>query len=658
MAGSAPAKVFARCWNPYPFLCVASHDRSPGEATVVSMHKASIYALVGVGATSVVALGLTPVAPAQPAAADGLAPFSSCDDLRDWYVSRALTKVTAWGLGNEYPYFAADAVATGSRLESANLYGAEEAPASETGTNVQEAGVDEPDIAKSDGEVAAVVDGRSVRLYDVSGGGAIELSTIQLGPRDGSAELLLVDDTLVVLQQGLAASSWGGSAATVDSLYAIPQGTPTTTISVFDVTDPREPLLASTNELDAGMVTAREHDGVVRLVVRHQPNLDFAHPYDRMFNGGPWRESEEKALAHNREVLRESVAADWVPTITDSAGVSRPLVGCDEVRHPTAEATALGSISIVTFDPVAEPDSNNEWESTSVTAEGNLVYASMDRLYVGHSDANQWWTSSRTGSTTGIHAFDISGGSTTYVASGSVDGVVPDRWAMSEDTGFLRVAATTSRNWSPEETHVVVLEEQAGALTQIGEVGGIGEREDIQAVRWFGDLAIVVTFRQVDPLYTVDLSDPAAPRVLGELKIPGFSAYLHPVGSDVVLGVGQAGTQGGNLLGAAASTFDLGNLALPKQIATLRLGERYSNSAVEDDSRAFTYLPEVRVALVPVWDRDGQHIVALSVSADGELTKLSEYNVGRSGSVRALTLGDQRVAIVAGGEIERIASFV
>ena len=330
---------------------------------------------------------------------------------------------------------------------------------------------------------------------------------------------------------------------------------------------------------------------------------------------------------------------------------------CDAVRHPTSEATALGSISIVTFDPAAQSESNVEWESTSVTADGNLVYASADRLYVGHSDATQWWSSSRSGSTTGIHAFDISDSRTTYVASGSVDGVVPDRWAFSEQDGLLRVAATNYRNWNPDETHVVVLEEQGGDLLQVGDVGGIGENEEIQAVRWFGDIAIVVTFRQVDPLYTLDLSDPTAPRVLGELKIPGFSAYLHPLGGDVVLGVGQAGTEQGQLTGAAASTFDLSNLSKPDQLDTLAIGERYSNSAVEDDSRAFTYLPDARVALVPVWDRSGQSIVALTIDPEGGLSRLDTYSVERSGTTRALTLGAQRVAIVADGDIDRIVQF-
>ena len=212
---------------------------------MVSARRASMYALVGVGSAAAVALGLTPVAPIPPAEAEGLASFDSCDELRDWYVSRAETKVTPWGLGNENPYLMFDAVPTMSGFATADSRMAEQAPASETGTNVQEAGVDEPDIAKGDGEVAAVVDGRSVHLYDVTGGGAIELSTVELQPRDGSAELLLVDDMLVVLQQGGAANTWGGMPATFDSALPSRQGVPSTSVSVFDVTNPGQPTLES-----------------------------------------------------------------------------------------------------------------------------------------------------------------------------------------------------------------------------------------------------------------------------------------------------------------------------------------------------------------------------------------------------------------------------
>ena len=95
---------------------------------------------------------------------------------------------------------------------------------------------------------------------------------------------------------------------------------------------------------------------------------------------------------------------------------------------------------------------------------------------------------------------------------------------------MLRVASQTGDPWQPAETVVSTFGEQDGQLVRLGSVGGMGKGEQIKAVRWFGDMAVVVTFRQTDPLYTLDLSVPQAPRVVGELKMPGFSAYLHPVG--------------------------------------------------------------------------------------------------------------------------------
>ena len=90
-----------------------------------------------------------------------------------------------------------------------------------------------------------------------------------------------------------------------------------------------------------------------------------------------------------------------------------------------------------------------------------------------------------------------------------------------------------------QDNGIVVLDEKDGRLEQVGELAGLGVDEEIQSVRWFDDLAVVVTFRQMDPLYTIDLSDPTRPRRLGALKIPGFSAYLHPIGDDRLLGLGQ-----------------------------------------------------------------------------------------------------------------------
>jgi len=170
------------------------------------------------------------------------------------------------------------------------------------------------------------------------------------------------------------------------------------------------------------------------------------------------------------------------------------------------------------------------------------------------------------------------------------------------------------------------------------DIDKLGVNEEIQSVRWFDDLAIVVTFRQIDPLYTVDLSEPTAPALLGELKIPGFSAYLHPVGEDLLLGIGQDATERGETTGSQASTFDISDLSDPRRVTALGLGiHRYST--VEDDPRSFTFLAEQRIALVPVdgWGRDAARLTSAWTSSTSRpaATRRSQTSSGWKNAKRA-----------------------
>jgi len=148
---------------------------------------------------------------------------------------------------------------------------------------------------------------------------------------------------------------------------------------------------------------------------------------------------------------------------------------------------------------------------------------------------------------TEIHRFEAtSAGTTAYRSSGQVSGFVLNQFALSEHDGHLRVASTDEPEWFPDgssrrlsESSVTVLHERGSKLVRVGGVDGLGKGEEIYAVRFAGDKGYVVTFREVDPLYTLDLSQPSRPRVAGELKIRGYSAYLHPVSDDLLLGVGQ-----------------------------------------------------------------------------------------------------------------------
>jgi uncharacterized secreted protein with C-terminal beta-propeller domain len=157
------------------------------------------------------------------------------------------------------------------------------------------------------------------------------------------------------------------------------------------------------------------------------------------------------------------------------------------------------------------------------------------------------------------------------------------------------------------ESAVRTLQERDGRLVQVGRVGGLGQGERIYAVRYIGDTGFVVTFRQVDPLYTLDLSDPRNPRVVGELKVPGYSAYLHPLGDGLLLGVGQNATEQGQRTGVQLSLFDVTNLAKPVRLDRHALGGS-SYTAVEGDHHAFLWWAPERLAVVPAVIYDDNYV--------------------------------------------------
>jgi uncharacterized secreted protein with C-terminal beta-propeller domain len=317
---------------------------------------------------------------------------------------------------------------------------------------------------------------------------------------------------------------------------------------------------------------------------------------------------------------------------------------------------------------------------SGVVGNGELVYSSANRLYVATTEGG--WGRNWDGSwrpeeqRTKIHAFDVTGRSASpYVGTGAVPGYLLGRWAFSEHAGNLRVATTTGPPWATNDggpvsqSSVVVLAEKGRRLVPVGSVSGLGKGERIRAVRWFDDLAAVVTFRQTDPLYLVDLSTPAKPRVRGELKIPGYSAYLHPVGGDRLLGVGQDADAGGRTTGLQVSSFDISNAAKPTRTDKVGLGQGYTD--VENDSRAFTYLPGRRLAVLPAWVMEqvscppnaqcmaapGQGpgfvgqiqvpaAIGVTVDADGDLHKSGRF-IGDSAVMRVLPIGDRLVAVTA-----------
>jgi hypothetical protein len=208
-----------------------------------------------------------------------------------------------------------------------------------------------------------------------------------------------------------------------------------------------------------------------------------------------------------------------------------------------------------------------------------------------------------------IYRFDITqGGLPRFVAGGSVPGYPLDQYSLSEWNGYLRIATTTGTSWAladgapagaqTSSSAVYVLTTQGPVMRTVGQVTGLGIGERIYAVRFMGPAGYVVTFRQTDPLYTLDLSDPTHPRVRGTLALTGYSAYLHPVSATQLIGIGQQADKMGHIGGLQVSLFDVSDLASPARLATYALAG--ASSDAEFDPHAFLYWPGSQLVVVPL----------------------------------------------------------
>jgi hypothetical protein len=384
-----------------------------------------------------------------------------------------------------------------------------------------------------------------------------------------------------------------------------------------------------------------------------------------------------KAAERNRTVVRAADPVSWLPRYTirnGRGGAVRQgrLLGCRDVLRPRA-FSGLGLVTILTVDlarglqPV---------DSDALAADARAVYASPSGLYVATSEPRP--TTQRSPIVpdgTAIHKFDISSPTETrYRASGRVAGVLLDQWSLSERLGILRVASTAlpiteGGAQTESESSVTTFAERAGSLVPLGRVGGLGKGERVHAVRFVGDVGYVVTFRQVDPLYTVDLSVPSRPAVRGELKIRGYSAYLHPLGDGLLLGIGQDATDEGRVLGTQASLFDVSDPAHPRRLDAFALGR--TRSLAESEHHAFLWWPRTRLAVIPVQtylDRPFQGALGLRVRRSGIAEVGRVVHPGRPGIEpagspgtpieRSLVVGDTLYTVSAAGvKASSLATF-
>lgn len=488
-----------------------------------------------------------------------------------------------------------------------------------TTTNVQEVGVDESDVLKTDGTYFYLADGAKLRIVQARPADTMQqLGELEL-PQQIRALYLRGDHVIALLP------SYGDvrilAAQSIDTLIWPPYFTQSQlTIVQIDVADPTAPAITRQITLDGSLVTSRLTNDRLIVILTHLPP-DPPGPIPALLG---------------------TVSADEVlPKLTLSDGTRRRAIEATDVLHPESPEGYAMTV-VVTLDA---DDVETVVGSTAVMADAGTIYASTEALYLtdpgfGEGDFRPVTT---------IHklAFDDDGVAR-YTASGQVPGRPLNQFSLGEYQGVLRIAthvanlrflpltepviavdpvpgaAQAAETPSGPFNAVYTLREQAGELKIVGRVEGIAPGEQLFAARFIADRGYLVTFRQIDPFFVVDLSDPEQPRLAGELKVPGFSDYLHPLADHRVIGVGRSvDTSGGGTVPDALqlSLFDVSDANAPQLIEQLELGGFGSYSDVSFDAKAFAILPQQGLLALPavLTPDDTQPFEGVPPSFDGVL---------------------------------------
>ena len=577
---------------------------------------------------------------------------ASCERFADAVRPVALEAVTAYGFGGQFGYGLDVLTAAPEAASSDRAAGAAPAPAPKAGvdfsaTNVQEAGVDEPDLVKTDGRLLVTTSDGRLRVVDVSGAPR-QVGVLDL-PGTTAANLLLVGSRALVLSSAHpdAGIEKGGVAAPGSSSSPAPPR-PTTKVTVVDLADPAKPLVARTHTIDGSYVDARLVGGVARVITRSQPDIAFP-PQPQ-----PNQQSAEKAQAANAEIVRKARAEAFLPR----------GAACADAYVP-AEASGVGTVAVQSVDPAADAPG----PAVTVVADASTVYASATRLFVATSRFGggigirgpRPIAPEPAVNRTAIHAFDITDpAKARYAGSGDVPGQLLNQFSLSEDAGVLRVATTldaSSAGQGSSQSRVTILRPAGEEWVETGSVDGLGKGERIYAVRFLGATGYVVTFRQVDPLYVLDLRDVRKPRVTGELKITGYSAYLHPAGDRRLLGLGQEATEQGRRMGTQLSLFDVSDPSAPTKLAGAVLAN--ASSSAEYDHHAFLYWPATGLVVAPVQSHGdvrmqpteggvGQPFVGVVTFQVGDRSVTERGRITHPGSTtieRSLVVGDRLLTL-------------
>ena len=429
-----------------------------------------------------------------------------------------------------------------------------------TSTNEQVAGVSEADVIKTDGKYIYVALGKSIKIYLANNGNPILTDEIVMSvdPNTGQyiqlTEIYADKERLVVLGTRNSYYDWIRPIPELmenieRSIMPYWENKSYTYCGVYSIDQNGKSQLIKELEIEGSLLSSRKINNVVYLVTN-------------------------KYLYYNAD------PGNIIPTFRDTTKSKDFMqIPIDKIMY---YPNRLSSNYLI----VSAVDIMNEEEPASINAflgSGNLVYMSNDALYVAGNDIYTIW-----GTITNVSKFNVVGTKIGFAGGGMVDGSILNQFSMDEFEGKLRVATT---NWQQDSKNAVYILDES--LNQIGSIENIAPTERIYSTRFMGNKGYIVTFRQIDPLFVLDLSDPTSPEITGELKVPGFSNYLHPISQNILLGIGQnVDEKTGTQLGIKLSLFDVSDQGKPREISNLVLGSSGSYAEVLSNHKALMLNPD------------------------------------------------------------------
>lgn len=449
-------------------------------------------------------------------------------------------------------------------------------------TNTQVQGVDEADIVKTDGTYIYYLTNEKLTIINTENASQMkEMSTIKFDETFTPEELFLNNDKLIVIGTRYEYDKTERKIG-IDEDYLYPNYMDKTYTSakLYNVKDKINPTLERTVEVEGDYLTARMIDS--NVYIASNKYMYYAYICN----------------TYKSTELNED---DFKPHYLDTATSNETKSINFDCIYYIPEFEDTNYLNIVAFNITNNQEANVE----SYLGAGEEIYASKENLYVTKTKYD-YEKNNKTSITTEIYKFNLNNANCTFAKAGDVPGSVLNQFSMDECNGYFRIATTDSTSWNSESNtnNLYVLNEN---LETIGKIEGLAKGERIYSVRFMGNRAYMVTFVETDPLFVIDLSNPTTPTVLGELKIPGYSKYLHPYDETHLIGIGEDTDvvnygYGDRVVtnGMKMAMFDVTDPNNPQELYNVKIGEKGTYSELLYNHKALLFSKEKNIIAFPI----------------------------------------------------------